>query len=200
MDLIEVANKRSLPGILIFNHYQEPVFFNPAALGILLKLNGTHSDSTSQTMGVSIPIEISNLYENLKKSYLASLDNPNAQNPHQTCLFTTKDGIYCCRGFSLNGDLNNENSIPSEKAFHVMMLIEKVSQHRQIDLGKLKSRFQLTSRQMEILKHLFSGSTNKRIADALCVSEDTIKGHLKHIMRRLQVNSRTEILSMILQL
>jgi DNA-binding NarL/FixJ family response regulator len=103
--------------------------------------------------------------------------------------------MYCCRGFPLNGD-----DAQAGQAFHIMMLIEKVSQHRQIDLEKLRSRFQLTNRQMEIVKHLFSGLTNKRIADALCVSEDTIKGHLKHIMRRLKVNSRTEILSIILQL
>ena len=209
MDLLEVANKRSVPGILIFNHHQEPVFFNPVALGIFSKFSGAYSDATIQTMGMTIPGEIINLYDSLKKSYLASIENPYVQIPPQTSLFSTQDAFYCCRGFSLNGDADpvngdpyrgNGNSSHSENAFHIMMLIEKVSQHRQIDLDKLKTRFQLTGRQMEIVKLLFSGSSNKRIAENLCVSEDTIKGHLKHIMRRLQVNSRTEILSMILQL
>lgn len=195
MDLLEVANRRSVPGILIFNHRQEPIFFNPVALGILSKLNGNHSDSSHLMMGVTIPKEIFNLYENLKKSYLACRDDHQTQVGPQISLFSTQDAMYCCRGFPLNGDDTNP-----DKAFHIMMLIEKVSQHRQIDLEKLRNRFQLTNRQMEIIKHLFSGLTNKRIADALCVSEDTIKGHLKHIMRRLKVNSRTEILSIILQL
>jgi len=202
MDLLEVANKRSVPGILIFNHRQEPIFFNPVALGIFSKINGVHSDSNGThpdpcelLTGVTIPKEILNLYDNLKKSYLASLDDHQTQVAPQTSLFSTQDAIYCCRGFPLNAD-----DAHSSQAFHIMMLIEKVSQHRQIDLEKLRNRFQLTNRQMEIVKHLFSGLTNKRIADALCVSEDTIKGHLKHIMRRLHVNSRTEILSIILQL
>jgi DNA-binding CsgD family transcriptional regulator len=195
MDLLEVANRRSVPGILIFNHRQEPIFFNPVALGIFSKLNGTHSDSNHLMMGVTIPKEIFNLYENLKKSYLACRDDHQTQVGPQISLFSTQDAMYCCRGFPLNGDTTH-----SDQAFHIMMLIEKVSQHRQIDLEKLRNRFQLTNRQMEIIKHLFSGLTNKRIADALCVSEDTIKGHLKHIMRRLKVNSRTEILSIILQL
>lgn len=195
MDLLEVANRRSVPGILIFNHRQEPIFFNPVALGILSKINGSHPDSSHPMMGVTIPKEIFNLYENLKKSYLADRgEHPSPIGP-QISLFSTQDAMYCCRGFPLNADTDQ-----SGHAFHIMMLIEKVSQHRQIDLEKLRNRFQLTNRQMEIIKHLFSGLTNKRIADALCVSEDTIKGHLKHIMRRLKVNSRTEILAIILQL
>ena len=196
MDLLEVANRRSVPGILIFNENQEPIFFNPVALGILSKINGSNaSAATNKVIGITIPKEITNLYDSLKKSFLAALDNPHMQVMPQIALFSTQDATYCCRGFTLDGD---ERSV--KKTFHIMMLIEKVSQHRQIDLEKLKRRFELTTRQMEIVRHLFSGFTNRQIADTLCVSEDTIKGHLKHIMRRLQVNSRTEILSMILQL
>ena len=81
-----------------------------------------------------------------------------------------------------------------------MILIEKISEHRNIDLNGLKKRFLLTERQMMIVKLLFSGLTNKEIAGRLFVCEDTIKGHMKHVMRRLGVNSRTEIFSMLLEL
>jgi len=81
-----------------------------------------------------------------------------------------------------------------------MVLIEKVSEHRQFNLKELKERYGLTERQMDILKLLVNGSSNKEIAEALCVTEDTVKGHLKHVMRRLEVNTRTEILSMLFQL
>lgn len=196
MDLLEVANKRSIPGILIFNHLQEPIFFNPVALAILSKVNGVPSPAAEEAFGrVHIPKEISNLYESIKKSYLSALESPSDSTPPQTALFASQDSTYCCRGFPLEGEPGT-----SKDSFHIMMLMEKVSQHRQIDIEKLKKRFQLTIRQMEIIKHLFAGCTNRQIAETLCVSEDTIKGHLKHIMRRLKVNSRTEILSMILQL
>lgn len=191
MDLLEVASQRLIPGVLIFNHRQEPVFFNPVALSILSKLNADPSASVS----VTIPKAILNLYDNLRKNFLSSHNNPHEQIAPQIALFSTQDATYCCRGFFLESDSGS-----SGKNFHIMMLIERVLPHRQIDLEKLKKRFQLTNRQIEIVKHLFAGLMNKEIANTLCVSEDTIKGHLKHIMRRLQVHSRTELLSMILQL
>jgi DNA-binding NarL/FixJ family response regulator len=49
------------------------------------------------------------------------------------------------------------------------------------------------------VKRLLSGETNKQIAEGLCLSEDTVKGHLKHIMKRLGVRTRTEVLSMLFQ-
>lgn len=199
MDLLEVANRRAVPGILIFNHIKEPIFFNPVALGVLTKLNGHggngHSASHAKGTAVTIPQEIATLYDNIKKSYLSSLETNRAPVAPQVALFNILDSTYCCRGFSLDGD----TQMP-ESRFHVMIMIEKISQHRQIDLEKLRKRFLLTTRQMEIIRHLFSGLTNRQIADKLCVSEDTIKGHLKHVMRRLRVNTRTEILSLILQL
>lgn len=199
MDLLEVANRRAVPGILIFNHTKEAIFFNPVALGIFSKLSGQtvngHSTSLVKNAGVTIPQEISTLYENIKKSYLSSLEHNRTPVAPQVALFSIQDATYCCRGFSLDGD----DQMP-ETRFHVMIMIEKISHHRQIDLEKLRKRFLLTTRQMEIIRHLFSGLTNRQIADKLCVSEDTIKGHLKHVMRRLRVNTRTEILSLILQL
>ena len=80
-----------------------------------------------------------------------------------------------------------------------MILIEKIPRHRNIDLDRLKKLFQLTERQMMIVKLLFFGLSNKEIADRLFVCEDTIKSHMKHVMRQLGVNSRTEILSMMFE-
>ncbi len=200
MDLLEVANKRAVPGILIFNQSKEPIFINPVALGILSSTKAedggnSPSGASGNGFGVSIPREISNLYDSLKKNFLSLTGHPGKQVVPQISIFSSLESTYCCRGFSLEGDEKK-----SLDTFHIMMLIEKISKQRQIDLEKIKQRFHLTPRQLEIVKHVFSGATNKQIADLLCVSEDTIKGHLKHVMRRLKVNSRTEILSLILQL
>jgi len=50
----------------------------------------------------------------------------------------------------------------------------------------------LTSRQQEILPLLAEGMPNKRIADALSVTEGTVKQHLKELFRRLGVRNRTQ--------
>ncbi len=48
----------------------------------------------------------------------------------------------------------------------------------------------LTGRELEVLQHLATGSSNKQIAKALFVSEATIKSHLVHIFTKLGVDSR----------
>ena len=50
----------------------------------------------------------------------------------------------------------------------------------------------LTDREREILAHASAGRGNKEIADYLCVSADTVKTHLHHIYRKLNVTGRVE--------
>jgi DNA-binding NarL/FixJ family response regulator len=50
----------------------------------------------------------------------------------------------------------------------------------------------LTEREMEVLRMVTKGSSNKEIADRLCLSVRTIQGHLANIFNKLRVSSRTE--------
>lgn len=49
----------------------------------------------------------------------------------------------------------------------------------------------LTDREVEVLRLLSTGSTNKEIARALFVTEATVKSHLAHIFTKLGVDSRS---------
>ena len=51
---------------------------------------------------------------------------------------------------------------------------------------------QLTEREREILQHLSSGKSNKAIAQALSISHDTVKLHVRHILSKLGLTSRVE--------
>lgn len=51
---------------------------------------------------------------------------------------------------------------------------------------------ELTRREREVLEELCRGKSYKMIADSLCVSEDTVRFHIKKIYRKLQVNSKSE--------
>ncbi|WP_264294077.1 response regulator transcription factor [Dehalogenimonas etheniformans] len=48
----------------------------------------------------------------------------------------------------------------------------------------------LTSRERQILIHVTDGHTNKQIAIALKISEQTIKNHISAILRKLNANDR----------
>ena len=48
-------------------------------------------------------------------------------------------------------------------------------------------------RQNEVLQMLWNGSSNKVIAYELRMSESTVKVHIRHIMKKLNVNNRTQV-------
>lgn len=50
----------------------------------------------------------------------------------------------------------------------------------------------LSAREQEVLRLLSQGSTNREIAQALEISENTVKAHLKSILRKLGVTNRVE--------
>jgi len=193
-DPLKVSNwRRSVPGILVFNDRQELIFFNNVALALLSKSNSGKPHSTRRAAGVTLPKEISDLLDKLKRNPTSSLNDSHTQVSRESALISRGDTNYCCLAFFLYNQTRS-----SIKTSHTMILIGKISEHRNPDLGRLKKRFQLTERQMMIVKQLFSGLTNKEIADRLYLCEDTIKGHLKHIMKQLGVKSRAEIFSVMM--
>ena len=51
---------------------------------------------------------------------------------------------------------------------------------------------ELTSRELEVLRHIAGGNRNRDIAERLFVAEETVKVHVKHIMEKLGAKDRTE--------
>jgi DNA-binding NarL/FixJ family response regulator len=49
----------------------------------------------------------------------------------------------------------------------------------------------LTTREIEVLRDVAKGSSNKVIAARLAISEHTVKGHLKNILSKLDASDRT---------
>lgn len=53
----------------------------------------------------------------------------------------------------------------------------------------------LTERELDILQELSDQKSTREIGEALFLSEDTVRGHLKAIFRKLQVRDRAEAVS-----
>lgn len=53
-------------------------------------------------------------------------------------------------------------------------------------------RVELTSKEEQILDELSLGKTNKEIAQALFISEKTVRNYVSMIMKKLEVSNRTE--------
>ncbi|WAX78220.1 response regulator transcription factor [Streptomyces sp. KMM 9044] len=55
-----------------------------------------------------------------------------------------------------------------------------------------RSRFQLSSREAEIMDHIASGMNNQQIAATCFISEKTVKNHINRIFAKLHSTSRSE--------
>lgn len=51
---------------------------------------------------------------------------------------------------------------------------------------------QLSERELEVLRFVSNGKSNKQIADSLLISETTVKAHLRSVFRKLEVNDRAQ--------
>ncbi|HVA92165.1 MAG TPA: response regulator transcription factor [Chloroflexota bacterium] len=50
----------------------------------------------------------------------------------------------------------------------------------------------LSSREVQVLDYIAKGNSNKEIARAMTISDQTVKNHITSIMRKLAVNDRTQ--------
>jgi two-component system NarL family response regulator len=66
-------------------------------------------------------------------------------------------------------------------------------------LAERMMRTDLTPREIEILKLLSKGPTNKEIGRALSISENTVKNHVNSIIEKLEVSDRTEAATTAIQ-
>ena len=60
------------------------------------------------------------------------------------------------------------------------------------ELRRARRERSLTSRETEVLRQLALGLSNKDIAAALAVSEETVKTHVGHVLSKLHVENRAQ--------
>jgi len=90
-----------------------------------------------------------------------------------------------------------------QKPFKIMELIDRVrlalaqsvdSQERSARHREICRRFDtLTPRELELLKHLVSGSSSKQIAKALNISVMTVANHRAHVMAKTQAANSADL-------
>ena len=82
----------------------------------------------------------------------------------------------------------------------ILITIEALGRRQEAIIEQAKELFRLTTREVSVVQQLLKGWTNKEIASALKVTEQTIKEHIKHIMAKTHTTTRTGILVHVLRL
>jgi DNA-binding NarL/FixJ family response regulator len=61
----------------------------------------------------------------------------------------------------------------------------------------LGRQYNLTDREVEIVKLLCKGRSKNYIAETLFISENTVRSHSRHIYQKLNVHSKQDIMDML---
>lgn len=102
---------------------------------------------------------------------------------------TAKDIIATIRQVHLGDFPLNESLLGHPKvAERVLLEFQNLARNQRLD-GLTAP---LSRREMEVLEHIRDGYINKEIAHRLCLTEQTVKSHVTSILRKLDVNDRTQ--------
>ena len=75
--------------------------------------------------------------------------------------------------------------------------LKNSSQYQTSFSKKELKEFQLSKREIEVLKHISNGLSNAQIAEKMFVSNNTIKTHISHIYTKLDVKNRVQAIQKI---
>jgi len=103
--------------------------------------------------------------------------------------FLTKDVDVDVLPRTLISALSGEAAISRRMS---MRLVEHLRRAPEGGSGLRPVRSALTPREWEVLDLLSEGRSTDQIADALVLASDTVRSHVKHILRKLDAHSREE--------
>ena len=120
-------------------------------------------------------------------------------------LTTFSDDEYIMEAFRIGAKgyilkQNYESIIPSVKAVHMGQrvfgdeIITKIPALLSSDIKKQEiEEYCLTEKEIEIIKHVANGLSNKEIAKALYLSEGTVRNYISVILEKLGLRDRTQL-------
>lgn len=88
----------------------------------------------------------------------------------------------------LRGVMRGESPLSGAVATKMLAEFNRQSEKH----GSTEVEEPLTEREQEVLQHVSEGLSNQEIAERLCLSENTIKKHLRNILQKLHLNNRVQ--------
>ncbi|MFO0773239.1 MAG: LuxR C-terminal-related transcriptional regulator [Nitrospiraceae bacterium] len=187
-----ITEQRAGPGIVVLSSSLQLLHMNRQASELCKKINhAEHAqvESPKQAHGV-LPTAVTELSSEIIKALTVRTEAKDWEQFEVKRLAGSQEQPILLRGFGLP-DRNGLNNA------RLVITMEEVGRRQQFSAEQAKERFQLTNREQSVVEHLAKGWTNKEIANALGITEQTVKEHIKHIMRKTNSTTRTGILAQI---
>lgn len=184
--LIGILQKRTLPGLAIFHPSGELLLTNTTAAPLLRFVPGGGYTKVYQTIRDQLARIIVT-----RSAVRSGGPLPAGKMPILETLVHWNGYWYGIHGFWMRADFEVE-------AGHVVaVLIEPVNTTR-LDVDMVEARYNLSRREVEVIRKLAMGMMDKEIACTLGVSPETVRSYLKSVRNKLGVSTRTGILHKLL--
>jgi DNA-binding CsgD family transcriptional regulator len=105
--------------------------------------------------------------------------------------FMSKVLIYC-----IDFIFNSIVVFWSWRYFNAMKIVDKTEKNVCLSEEQIVIRYQISKRELEIIRLVCSGKSNQEIADVLFISLGTVKNHIYNIYLKLGVKNRTCLVKM----
>lgn len=180
-EFLEIISRRSMPGVLIFDRDERLLYANSEALELVPGL-------------ADEPIELLAVWDEVHRLLAFLKEHPaepaSRRNVSPLWVMENGDGSICSLRASYLGAAG-KGGTPT----HVMVLVERVVEKHGVDLERAGRLFGLSKREQQVLQLVCQGFMNRDIGERLFISEYTVKDHLKNIMKKMGVGTRSEIMA-----
>jgi DNA-binding CsgD family transcriptional regulator len=174
-------------GTLIFDMKGRLLYFNEDAADLFPP---SRESGKNPRTPLNLPKEITSLVQQNSKD---SPGQANEKNGPELAFITLEGTINLqLRCFRLG------RAGSSEKKSHLVILAETPGRELVFGFDGAGAKFQLSRREIEVLRLLCEGRSNKNIGQTLFISEQTVKDHVKHIMQKMGAHSRNQVMAKLL--
>lgn len=190
---LKLDSPRSSAGILILSLAREPLYVTPSAHTFLTLLSPSSLTPRHTWTPSSWPSAIHRLCD--------AFDTPKGKQPstfddyrgYVQTLVPAMPVSILLRGFGIEG------SRPASLE-RLLILLEFAPPDSAAKSTSRPLRHHFTDRQNAVLEGLEQGLTNKEIAATIQISVHTVKEHLRQIMTKLQIRTRTGVVAHLARL
>lgn len=184
-----IADKRMGPGILMLSPSMQLLYSDRRTWELFGHIN--KSQGGKATQGV-LPPAVVQLGAEIMKILQVRTDAKDWEQFRVKRVLGDPDRPILLCGFGLPDQHGSKSRI--------LITVEELGRRQEAMVDQAKELFRLTEREVAVVQHLLKGWTNKEIANALKVTEQTVKEHIKHIMAKTKTTTRTGVLVQVLRL
>jgi len=185
----QIVESRSSPALVILTSSKQLLYMDQSARELSNRINAIQHLQTAR--GV-LPIVFMELCEEVMRAGCHDGETKDWENARSTRVVPDPKIPLLLRAIALPAVNGTDQSL-------ILITIEEVGRRPRPADERRKSAFGFTDRQWTVVLHLLNGWTNKEIGNEMGIAEQAVKEHMKRIMEKTGVSTRTGLIIKILQ-